>query len=118
MDLSNVTPAEVRDFIIAFAAFVAALGVISRPFFNAFDKRIDARLTPIRDELHEVRHEVQANDGSSLKDVATSTRSEVRILTARFNDHLFDHATDGHDPSHHHPSNYHPGHDPDDPHPD
>lgn len=60
--------------------------------------KMDERLAPVYEKLEDVeadvadiRHEVNTNNGQSLKDVAIGTRQDVAVLKGRFEDHLAQH---------------------------
>lgn len=91
----ELTLTNVRDFLVGVAALITALAVIARPFLAALDRRVRQLVEPIVEKLEDieadvadVRHEVNTNNGRSLKDVALRTSGEVETLRARFDDHL------------------------------
>lgn len=64
--------------------------------------KIDEKLLPVQNKLEDIeadvadiRHEVNANGGKSLKDLALKTREDVAVLNGRFKDHLDQHHQQG-----------------------
>ncbi len=81
----------------------AALAMLHRwawsPFVAADERRAkaldDAALKPVLERLEDIevfvtdiRHEVNHNNGKSLKDVVTRIGQDVAVLAARFEDHI------------------------------
>ena len=52
---------------------------------------IQEKLEDIESDVADIRHEVNTNQGKSLKDLAIKTRQDVAVLTGRFKDHLDQH---------------------------
>ena len=90
------------------AAIVTAIAVVFRlfgnyilkPYANAQatkdDDRLDAKLSPIVDELTTVREEVTYNGGGSLKDAVRRLDNRLTRFEGRFDEHdKFTRGTEG-----------------------
>lgn len=115
VDLTSVSIYELAmggmALVITLGSFLGAVNRwVLRPIVNSIKELIreelrtsqnelrtdmDSKLTPIEEKLEDIeadvadiRHEVNTNNGKSLKDVVLSMRTEVAVLAGRFEDHL------------------------------